>query len=97
MIKEKERESMKIKPFGERVAVKIVPIEEKTASGLIVATSSNNSNRGEIVALGEEVKEYFHLGDKVVFLPNAGLNYTDGSDEYRVISTKDVICKIIEE
>jgi chaperonin GroES len=88
---------MKIEPFGERVAIKVLQPEEKTAGGLIVATSKANSNRGEIVALGEEVKEYFKLGDKVIFLQNTGVNYTDGSDDYKILNTKDVLCKIIED
>jgi chaperonin GroES len=88
---------MKIVPFGERVAIKVLQPEEKTAGGLIVATSKANSNRGEIVALGEEVKEYFKLGDKVIFLQNTGVNYTDGSDDYKILNTKDVLCKIIED
>lgn len=88
---------MKIEPFGERVAIKVLQPEEKTAGGLIVATSKANSNRGEIVALGEEVKEYFKLGDKVIFLQNTGVNYTDGSEDYKILNTKDVLCKIIED
>lgn len=87
---------MKIEPFGERVAIKVLQPEEKTAGGLIVATSKASSNRGEIVALGEEVKEYFKLGDKVIFLQNTGVNYTDGSEDYKILNTKDVLCKIIE-
>ena len=52
---------MKIEPFGERLAIKVIQPEEKTEGGLIVATSKNSSNRGEIVAIGEEVKDYFSL------------------------------------
>ena len=88
---------MKIQPFGERLAIKVLQPEEKTEGGLIVATSKSNSNRGEIVALGEEVKEYFKLGDKVLFVQNTGVNYTDGSEDYKILSTKDVLCKIVEE
>lgn len=88
---------MKIEPFGERVAIKVLQPEEKTAGGLIVATSKSNSNRGEVVALGEEVKDYFKVGDKVIFVQNSGVNYADGTEEYKIINTKDVLCKIIEE
>ena len=88
---------MKIEPFGERVAVKILHPEETTAGGLIVATSKSTSNRGEIVALGKEAKDYFKIGDKVLFLQGSGVSYTDSTEDYKVINTKDVICKIIEE
>ena len=88
---------MKIEPFGERLAVKILQPEERTEGGLIVAISKSSSNRGEVVALGEEVKDFFSIGDKVLFVQNTGVNYTDGTEDYKIISTKDVLCKIIEE
>ncbi len=88
---------MNIEPFGERVAIKILQPEEKTAGGLIVATSKSSSNRGEVVALGEEAKEYFHIGDKVIFVQNTGVAYIDGSEDYKILNAKDVLCKIIEE
>ena len=88
---------MKIEPFGERVAIKVLQPEEKTAGGLIVTTSKNNSNRGEIVAVGEDVKNYFKVGDRVLFVLNTGVNYTNGTEEYKIISTRDVLCKIVEE
>ena len=88
---------MKIEPFGERIAIKVLPVEETTASGLIMASSKNNSNRGEIVALGTDVKEFFNLGDKVIFSQGVGVNYTNGTDDYKIINTRDVLCKVIEE
>ena len=88
---------MKIEPFGERVAIRVLQPEEKTAGGLIVATSKTNSNRGEIVALGQETKDYFKIGDKVIFLQNTGVNYTDGTEDYKILNTKDILCKIVEE
>ena len=88
---------MKIEPFGEKIAIKVLPLEEKTASGLVLASSKNNSNRGEVVAIGEGAKEYFTIGEKVIFTQNAGVNYTDGNEDFKVIGTKDVVCKIIED
>ena len=88
---------MKIEPFGERVAIRVLPLEEKTASGLVLASSKNNSNRGEVVAIGKGAEEYFAVGEKVIFTQNTGVNYTDGNEDFKVIGTKDVICKIIED
>ena len=88
---------MKIQPFGERVAVKILPIEEVTDSGLVLAASSKESNRGEVVSLGEDVPKSVSVGDRVIFNRGAGLSYSDGSDDYKVIGVKDILCKILEE
>lgn len=88
---------MKIQPFGERVAIQVLPIEEVTESGLVLAVDKSKSNRGEIVALGDEAPECISIGDKVLFNKGAGLSYSDGSEDYRVINVKDILCKIIEE
>lgn len=88
---------MKIEPFGERVAIKILPVEEKTESGLIMASSKSTSNRGEVVALSEEVKNFFNIGDKIIFSQGSGVEYTDGTEDYKILNTKDVLCKVIED
>ena len=88
---------MRVEPFGERLAIKILEPEERTAGGLVVATSKSSSNRGEVIALGTGVDDYFKLGDKLIFSQGAGVNYTDGSEDYKIIGTKDVLCKITED
>ena len=88
---------MRVEPFGDRVAIKVVQPEEKTAGGLIMATAKANSNRGEILALGEEAKDYFKVGDTVIFLQGSGVNYTNGSEDYKILNSKDILCRIIEE
>lgn len=88
---------MRIEPFGERIAIRVLSEEETTASGLIMASSKSSSNRGEVTAVSEEVKNSFKLGDKVIFNRGTGTPYTDGSEEYRIISINDVLCKLIEE
>ena len=88
---------MKIEPFGERIAIKVLQPEEKSTGGLIMVSNQSTSNRGEVIALGEEAKSYFNIGDKVLTVPNAGIGYTDGTGDYKIINTKDVLCKIIEE
>ena len=88
---------MKIEPFGERVAIKVLQPEETTAGGLVLATSKSDSNKGEIVAIGNEAGEFFSLGDKVIFTKGTGVNYTDGSDDYKILNTRDILCKVVED
>lgn len=88
---------MKIQPFGERVAIQIIPIEEITDSGLVLSVSKDKSDRGLVVSLGEATPECIKIGDKVIFNKNTGLSYTDGKEDYKVINAKDILCKIIEE
>ena len=88
---------MKIQPFGERITIKIIAQEETTKSGLIVATSKEKSNKGIVEALGEEVKDYIKVGDTVMFPPNVGTSYSDGSGDYKVLNVREVIGKVVNE
>ena len=88
---------MKVIPFGERVAIKILQPEEITEGGLIMTTSKSESNRAIVVAVGEEVKDNINVEDKIIFSKGAGTNYTDGTEDYKIINIKDILCKLIEE
>ena len=57
---------MRIKPFGERVTIKLVQQEEFTESGLLVATKTA-PNKGTIEDIGEEVKSGLAIGDTIIF------------------------------
>jgi len=89
---------MKIEPFGERVAIRLIQQEETTKSGLIMTTDTKvNSNKGVVEALGSSVDDFFTIGDTVIFNQGAGVSYTDGDEDYRIIGTKDILCKIVKE
>ena len=49
---------MNIRPIGERVLVKLVKVEEKTASGIILpgAGEKEKPNLGEVIAVGKGEK-----------------------------------------
>ena len=94
--KNKGGSNVKIEPFGERIAIKVLPLEEQTKSGLILTSSKHTSNCGEVVAVSEESKNYFTIGDKVMFTQNSGVNYTNGTEDYKILNTRDVLCKITE-
>ena len=87
---------MDIQPFGERVVIKVVAPEEKVGA-LIVATSKDKSNRGEVVAVGDEVKCSIQVGDTVLFNISSGVSYSTGTDDYKIINIKDILGKIIKE
>ena len=91
---------MKIQPFGERIVVKLVKPEERTAGGLLMVStvSVQSSKRGIVEAIGDGIKEYIKVGDLVIFNTNsAGIKYTDGDEDYAILSIRDVYGKIIPE
>jgi len=96
---------MKLKPLYDRVVVKKVEIEQKTAGGIILPdTAKEESQIGEVVAVGEgrlledgkvvplKVKE----GDKVLFSKYAGNEVKIDGEELLVIREEDILA-IVEE
>jgi chaperonin GroES len=89
-----------VKPLGDRVFVKVSASEEKTAGGLYLPdTAKEKPQVGEVVAIGEgkrnedgsrqalEVK----VGDKVLYSKYAGTDVKLGTDEYVLLSEKDIL------
>lgn len=89
-----------VKPLGERVFIKVSASEEKTAGGILLPdTAKEKPQVGEIVAVGAgkrnddgsrselEVK----VGDKVLYSKYAGTDVKLGSDEYVLLSEKDIL------
>ena len=95
-----------IQPFGDKVLVKILMPEETVAGGLLVApVSKEKSNKGLVAAVGEGVTLpdgsvrplCVKVGDTVLFTQNAGINFSTGKEDYKVISAKDILGKFIDD
>ena len=94
-----------INPIFDRILIRPLEVEEKTASGIIISTSENSEREqlanttGEIVAMGEEVPEgIVSVGQKVGYAKYAGLMYKgkDGVD-YRMINYDNLVAKLDED
>ncbi len=94
-----------IQPFGDKVLVKIIPPEEKTAGGLLVApVSKEKSNKGVVIAVGEGVTLQdgtvrplsVKPGDKVLFTQMSGINFITDKEDYKIISAREILGKFIE-
>lgn len=92
-----------IYPVGHRVLILPDQVEEKTQSGIIVHSASQQAREemaqinGVVVALGttayaDQESSWCSVGDKVIIGKYAGLIY-DGEDgkKYRVINDLDVV------
>ena len=89
-----------IRPLHDRLLVRHMKEEEKTAGGIIIPdTAKEKPQRGEVVAAGNgrvledgktrpmEVK----AGDKVLFSKYAGTDLKLGAEEYLMITESDVL------
>ena len=89
---------VKIKPLEDRVLIKPMEAEDKTASGIIIPDSAKEKpQRGTVVAVGpgtKDVKMEVKIGDSVLYGKYSGteLNY-DGKD-YLMMKQSDIFAII---
>ncbi len=94
---------MKTKPLGEKILVKRVTAEGKTAGGIVLPdTAKEKPKEGKIIALGDgklldsgkradfQVKK----GDRVVFTSYAGTEIDINGEEYLLMSEDDILAII---
>jgi chaperonin GroES len=89
-----------VKPLGDRVFVKVSQAEEKTAGGIYLPDNAKekpqmgevvNVGEGKINDKGERTPVDVKVGDKVLYSKYAGTDIKLGSDEYVLLSEKDIL------
>ncbi|MFO7951730.1 MAG: co-chaperone GroES [Bacillota bacterium] len=91
---------MNLKPLTDRVVVKVLEVEEKTASGIVLPDQAKEKpQEGEVVAVGPgkvlddgsrqemEVK----VGDKVIFSRFAGTDIKVEGEDYLIMRHDDIL------
>jgi len=90
--------SFAIKPLGDRVVIKRLEAEEKTASGIILpGQAKEKPQMAEVVAVGpgtEDVKMELAVGDMVIFSQYAGTEVKFEGEEYTIMAQKDILAKV---
>jgi chaperonin GroES len=95
--------SVSIKPLEDRVVVKLVAQEQTTESGLVIPdTAKEKPSTAEIVAVGpgrvddngNRVPVDVKVGDKVLFSKYGGTEVKLGSEEYLVLSARDLLAVV---
>lgn len=91
---------MKFRPLHDRVLVRRIEQEEKTAGGIIIPdTAKEKPMEGEIIAIGtgtrlEDGKILpldVKIGDRILFGKWSGTEVKLGSDEYLVMKESDIM------
>ena len=89
-----------VKPLGDRVFVKVSESEEKTAGGILLPdTAKEKPQVGEVVQVGPGKRNddgsrqspEVGVGDKVLYSKYAGTDIKLGSDEFVLLSEKDIL------
>ncbi len=95
---------MKLRPLGDRLVVRPVSKEEKTASGIILPDTAGKERpeQGEVTAIGpgslddkgNRIAMSVKVGDKIVFKKYSPDEVKIESEEYLVISESDVLAVV---
>ncbi len=86
---------MKIKPLGDRIVVKMVEMETKTAGGILIPqTAQEKTQEGVVLAVGDDEAIKVKVNDKVIYDKYAGTTIKVGGEEQLVLKFSDVLAKI---
>ena len=89
-----------LKPLGDRVVIRVLEQEEKTASGIFLPdTAKEKPSQGEVVAVGpgklqddgKRVALDVKVGDKNIFSKYAGTEVKFEGTKYLIVSERDIL------
>ena len=92
-----------LKPLGDRVVIRVLEQEEKTASGIFLPdTAKEKPSQGEVIAVGSgkllDVGKRLALdvkvGDKIIFSKYAGTEVKFEGTDYLIVSERDILAII---
>ena len=94
---------MKFKPLHDRVLVKRIDSDEKSAGGIIIPdTAKEKPQMGKIVAIGPGsvsdsgslIKMTLKVGDKVLYGKYSGTEVTIENEDYLIMKENDIFAII---
>ena len=93
---------MKIRPLADRVVIKKIEAEEKTASGIVLpGVAKEQPQMAEVVEVGpggivdgKEIVMELKVNDKVIFQKYAGTEVKIDGQEYTILKQSDILAVI---
>lgn len=94
---------MNVKPLEDRIIVKPLEAEEKTAGGIIIPDNAKEKpQKGEVVAVGpgkysdagQKIEMSLKKGDKVLYGKYSGTEVKVEGDDYLIMRESDVLATI---
>jgi chaperonin GroES len=95
---------MNIKPLADRVVIKVLEAEEKTASGIVLPDKAKEKpQEGEVMAVGggkilengTRVEMDVKVGDRVLFSKYAGTEIKLEGKEFMIMRQDDILAKLV--
>jgi chaperonin GroES len=100
------RTAMKFRPLHDRVVVKRIDAEEKTAGGIIIPdTAKEKPQQGEVIAVGPGGRDEagklipidVQVGDRILFGKWSGTEVKIDGVEYLIMKESDVMGVLVNE
>jgi chaperonin GroES len=100
----KHQHPQKIRPLEDRVVIKQIEAEEKTAGGIVLPdTAKEKPQRGKVLAVGpgklldsgERAPIGVIEGDEVLFGKYSGTEIKVDGDEIKILRESDILAKIV--
>ncbi|MGI8683594.1 MAG: co-chaperone GroES [Acidimicrobiales bacterium] len=95
---------MNLHPLDDRIVVRPVEAEEKTASGLVIPdTAKEKPQQGEVLAVGPGARSQntgeiipidIKVGDRVVYSKYGGTEITIDGEDLLILAGRDVLAKV---
>lgn len=84
---------MTVKPLQDRVLIKVVEAETKTASGLYIPdTAQEKTQTGNVVAIGDDEEMItVKVGDKVMYDKYAGTIVSIDNVDHLIVKCSDIL------
>lgn len=91
---------LSVRPLGDRVIVKALPKEEKTASGVIIPDSAKEKpHQGTVMAIGsgrvsesgEKIPVSVSVGDRILYGKYSGTEVKIDGSEYLIIKEGEIL------
>jgi len=91
---------MKVKPLADRILIKPLAAEAKTASGIVLPdTAKEKPQQGEVLAVGtgkllengQRVELEVKTGDKVIYSKYAGNEIKIDGEECIILNERDIL------
>ena len=89
---------MKIKPLGDRVLVKMVEGETKTAGGIFIPqTAQEKTQEGVVIAVGDDESIKVKAKDRVLYDKYAGSTIKVDGEEQLIVKMSDILAVIMSK
>jgi chaperonin GroES len=94
---------MNVKPLADRIIIRPLEAEEKTAGGIIIPDAAKEKpQKGEVMAVGigrvaengQKIEMFLKKGDKVLYGKYSGTEVTIDSEVYLIMKESDVLATI---